>query len=80
MAKKIVSIILIHECDEDPCHLNNENQSKWIKENLPLNKLEWNWKLFALKVYDIRGVEHEESVDAAIENMKEGKNPKATDS
>lgn len=55
MSKKVAAIILVHECDENPCHLTNEVQVDWIKQLLPLNKLEWNWKLHDVKVYDVKG-------------------------
>ena len=45
MAKKITNITLVHECDESNCHLDNQEQTKWIENILPKEKLEWNWKL-----------------------------------
>ena len=53
MAKKITNITLVHECDESNCHLDNQEQKKWIENILPKEKLEWNWKLTDIKVFDV---------------------------
>ena len=53
MIKKITNITLIHECDETNCHLDNQEQTKWIENILPKEKLEWNWKLTDIKVFDV---------------------------
>lgn len=53
MGHKIATIILTHDCDEDPCHLNNDEQGKWIKSTLPTEKLGWNWNLKTIKVYNV---------------------------
>ena len=42
MVKKIANITLVHECDEKNCHLDNKEQTKWIENILPKEKLEWN--------------------------------------
>jgi|TARA_B100001750_G_C15511558_1_gene604042 hypothetical protein len=53
MIKKITNITLIHECDETNCHLDNQEQTKWIENILPKEKLGWNWKLTDIKVFDV---------------------------
>ena len=53
MVKKIANITLVHECDEKNCHLDNPEQTKWIENILPKEKLEWNWKLTDIKVFDV---------------------------
>ncbi|MBI2183653.1 MAG: hypothetical protein HYU39_01710 [Thaumarchaeota archaeon] len=70
MGRKIATVILMHDCDENPCHLDNESQIKWIRQNLPISKLEWNWKLFAVKVYDVGGSEEQGRVDAVLGAVK----------
>ena len=50
---KIATIILSHDCDEDPCHLNNDEQGRWIRSTLPMDKLRWNWNLKTIKVYNV---------------------------
>ena len=58
MGRKIAMVTLIHECDEDPCHLNNDIQESWIRKNLDSNgKLKWNWHLHKVRVVDIQGDE-----------------------
>ena len=52
MGHKIATIILSHDCDEDPCHLNNDEQGRWIRSTLPMEKLGWNWNLKTIKVYN----------------------------
>ena len=41
MVKKIANITLVHECDEKNCHLDNPEQTKWIENILPKEKLEF---------------------------------------
>ncbi|MCS7116296.1 MAG: hypothetical protein RMJ31_00975 [Nitrososphaerota archaeon] len=53
MGKKIAIITLIHQCDENPCHLDNRAQEEWIKRLMPIEKLSWNWKLHTIRVVDI---------------------------
>ena len=53
MGHKIATIILSHDCDEDPCHLNNDEQGRWIRSTLPMEKLGWNWNLKTIKVYNV---------------------------
>lgn len=53
MGHKIATIILSHDCDEDPCHLNNDEQGRWIRSTLPMEKLGWNWNLKTIKVYSV---------------------------
>ena len=53
MVKKIAKITLVHECDEKNCHLDNNEQTKWIENILPKEKLEWKWKLTDIKVFDV---------------------------
>lgn len=53
MAKKIANIVITHECEEQPCHLNNEEQTTWLEKTLPKEKLGWNWKLVDIKVFDV---------------------------
>ena len=48
MGHKIATIVLSHDCDEKQCHLKNEEQSKWLAEILPTDKLDWNWKLVSI--------------------------------
>ncbi len=79
MAKKIATIMLIHDCNENPCHLDNENQANWIKQHLPLSKLEWNWKFFQLKIYDVQGSEEQKSVDDSLEKIMAGSQPAKQD-
>jgi len=74
MGRKVATIVLVHDCDEDPCHLESGSQAKWIKQLLPLGKLEWNWKLLDIKVYDVRTVE-DVSVTSALEEIKAGIDP-----
>ena len=53
MSKKIATIVLSHVCDEEPCHLANEDQSKWITNILPKEQLGWNWKIDTVSVFDV---------------------------
>ena len=69
MARKIATIVLIHDCEDDPCHLDSDNQAKWIKGLLPLDRLEWNWKLMNIKVIDVKGIEKEKQVDQTVHRM-----------
>ena len=56
MGKKLAMVILIHECDEDPCHLNNDFQESWIRKNIDSDeKLRWNWRLHNVRVVDLKG-------------------------
>ena len=66
MGHKIATIVLSHDCDEKQCHLKNEEQSKWIAEILPTDKLDWNWKLISIKVFDISKSESDTRADNYI--------------
>ena len=69
MVHKIATIVLSHDCDEKQCHLKNEEQSKWIAEILPTDKLDWNWKLISIKVFDISKSESDTRADNYISNI-----------
>ena len=69
MGHKIATIVLSHNCDEKQCHLKNEEQSKWLTEILPSDKLDWNWKLVSIKVFDLFKSEHNDSTDKYISNI-----------
>jgi len=58
MARKLALIILIHECDEELCHLDNASQEGWLAEQIQSNKrIAWNWKLHRVRVVDLIGKE-----------------------
>ena len=69
MGHKIATIVLSHDCDEKQCHLKNEEQPKWIAEILPTDKLDWNWKLISIKVFDISKSESDTRADNYISNI-----------
>jgi hypothetical protein len=54
MSKKIAIITLIHTCNENPCHLSNEGQAKWIEEQIKRTNLGWNWKILRIWVGDVK--------------------------
>ncbi len=68
MAKKIAVVVLQHTCDENPCHLENESQSKWLQGMLPLEKIKWNWNLYKVTVYDLAGKEGPDVVSEFLES------------
>ena len=69
MGHKIATIVLSHDCDEKQCHLKNEEQSQWLTEILPTDKLDWNWKLVSIKVFDISKSESDTRADNYISNI-----------
>ena len=70
MAEKIANITISHTCDENPWHLDNDEQVKWIKNILPKEKLGWNWKLMNVKVFDLKGTKSD-STDSFISRVLE---------
>ena len=68
MARKIALVILSHECEEDPCHVNNATQEGWIRKHIQeLEKLKWNWELNKVRVVDLKGEESIRSWDTQID-------------
>ena len=58
MGKKIAILVLIHECDEDICHLKNDVQESWIRKSIESDeKLKWNWRLHNVRVLDLKSDE-----------------------
>ena len=74
MGKKIATILLSHVCDEEPCHLTNEDQRKWIANILPKDKLGWNWKIDTVNVFDITTSSNEQNTNAFITRTFEKSN------
>ena len=71
MGKKIASILLTHVCDEEPCHLTNEDQRKWITNILPKEQLGWNWKINTVNVFDVKTSSHEQDTNSFIDRTFE---------
>jgi len=71
MGKKIAVVVLEHACDENPCHLDNNSQARWIKNAMPLDKIKWNWNLYKVTVYDLTGKEERDIVAEFLENEEE---------
>ena len=49
--------------------LKNEEQSQWLTEILPTDKLDWNWKLVSIKVFDVFKPESDTPADKYISNI-----------
>ena len=76
MSKKIATIVLSHVCDEEPCHLVNEDQSKWITNILPKEQLGWNWKIDTVSVFDVNTSSNEQNTNSFITRTFEKSNNK----
>jgi len=76
MSKKIATIVLSHVCDEEPCHLANEDQSKWITNILPKEQLGWNWKIDTVSVFDVNTSSNEQNTNSFITRTFEKSNNK----
>tara|TARA_B100000029_G_scaffold235347_1_gene232462 strand:+ start:1094 stop:1330 length:237 start_codon:yes stop_codon:yes gene_type:complete len=77
MAKKITNITLVHECDDSNCHLDNQEQTEWIKNILPKEKLGWNWKLTDIKVFDVNSPSADDAdsyISSVLDNKDEESN------
>lgn len=71
MAKKLAVVVLQHTCDENPCHLDNTSQAKWLEGAIPLDKIKWNWNLYKITVYDLTGKDGPDVVSEFLESSNE---------